>query len=80
MKYVLATALLAFGVATPSFANENSTQMVFKVQGSVPVECELRSQAAFTQIGPDSYRVASVDRFCNTNYQLSVSQICITSL
>ena len=57
--------------AMPSLAQ--AEQYRIRVNAVVPAECELSMSGGFQSLGNGLYRVARVQQFCNTGYQMTVS-------
>lgn len=65
----IAVALTAGLSAVPADAEEYR----IRVTATVPAECELSIVNRFQDLGSGRYRIARLDQFCNTGYQMTVS-------
>jgi len=77
----LAVAASAFIVMPVSIASASPDSISFqvKISGHVATECKLSSRGSYEQIGQDVFRIGSVDRFCNTAYQLTIGHNASTN-
>lgn len=57
-----------FGLA----AAKDAAQLTIQVSASVPTSCEISNQNSFTQIGPQSFVIGSISRFCNTAHDIRI--------
>jgi len=64
------TAIFVMGA---SIATAKDTASVsIDVRASVPMTCEVSNRKEFSQIGPDSFVIGSLSRFCNTAHDIYV--------
>lgn len=72
--FSLAIAASALIAMPANIANASTDGVSFRVEvsGHVATECKLRSSGTYEQIGQDIFRFGTVDRFCNTAYQLTL--------
>lgn len=60
-------------------ASSNSVSFTVRVSGHVATNCNLRSSGSYEQIGQDVFRIGSVDRYCNTAYQMTLGHSANTN-
>lgn len=62
-------------------ANASTDGVSFRVEvsGHVATECKLRSSGSYEQIGQGVFRIGTVDRFCNTAYQMTLGHAASTN-
>lgn len=77
----LVFAALVLMSAPMNMANASEDGISFRVEisGHVATECVLRSGGSYEQIGQDVFRIGSVDRFCNTAYQMTLGHNATTN-
>lgn len=77
----MAVAVSAFMSMPVNIANASTDGVSFqvKVSGHVATECKLSLNGSYEQIGQDVFRIGSVDRFCNTAYQLTIGHNATTN-
>ncbi|MEP7350738.1 MAG: hypothetical protein ABI668_12430 [Sphingorhabdus sp.] len=69
-KAILASVLAATGVAAaPAYAENYQTRLT----AFVPTSCSADIVGSFSQVGSDSYTLGSINQYCNTRFQLSLS-------
>jgi hypothetical protein len=71
MKLSQVLPLLA---AVVGFASEaQASEAHIELRAFVPTSCSMNFSQNLQRIGDDSFVLGTVDQFCNTNYQLSLS-------
>ena len=60
-------------------AAKDAAQLTIQVSASVPTSCEISNQSNFSQIGPQSYVIGSISRFCNTAHDIRIGHSAVMS-
>jgi len=80
IKLLAGLVLAGTFLAVPSVqASTDTVSFTVHVSGHVGTECSLRRSGGYEQIEQDVFRIGSIDRFCNTAHELTLSHSANTS-
>jgi len=66
--FSLAVLSSGSGLATA----QDSASVSIDVHASVPMSCEVSNHSNFSQIGPNSFIIGTISRFCNTSHDIYI--------
>lgn len=79
MSLMFAASVLMSLPTNTANASTDGVSFRVEVSGHVATECKLSAGGTYEQIGQDVFRIGSVDRFCNTAYQMTLGHAARTN-
>ncbi len=67
-------ALILSGAAVPA---AHAEEYKISIGAYVPVECEFSVSNSFVRLSAGQFRIATINQFCNTGYEMSISHAAL---
>ena len=74
IKFITGLVLAAtFMAVSPVNASNDGVSFKVQISGHVKTECTLQTNGIYEQLSEDVFRLGTIDRYCNTAHQLTLS-------